>query len=155
MHAHCHTPNHATSSPFVTSFDARLQVAVVREEDAQKDRAGTGVPDQETVFSQARNSRLRRLEDSLNADFPVDSQDDKGNTLLLIGAQNCNRKLMELVLARGSNINHQNAHGNSALHFVMAYDTDGTLGEFLIQKGANDTLANVDGLTPYDGIGAG
>jgi hypothetical protein len=30
----------------------------------------------------------------------------------------------------------------------------GTLGEFLIQKGADDGLENQDGLTPYDGIGA-
>ena len=124
----------------------------MREEEAIKDRAGTGVPDLDTVFSQARNSRIKRLEDSLNADFPVDSQDDKGNTLLLIGAQNCNKRLMELVLARGADINHQNAQGNTAMHFGMAYDTDGTMGEFLIQKGADDTKENVDGLTPYDGL---
>jgi hypothetical protein len=30
----------------------------------------------------------------------------------------------------------------------------GTLGEFLIQKGADDGLENQDGLTPYDGIGS-
>ena len=82
----------------------------------------------------------------------MDSQDDKGNTLLLIGAQNCNKRLMELVLARGADINHQNAQGNTAMHFGMAYDTDGTMGEFLIQKGADDTKENVDGLTPYDGL---
>ena len=60
-----------------------------------------------------------------------------------------------LLLATGADINHQNAHGNSPLHFAMAYDTEGTLGEYLIQKGADDQLENLDGMTPYDGIGAG
>ena len=32
---------------------------------------------------------------------------------------------------------------------------EGTLGEYLIQKGADDQLENLDGMTPYDGIGAG
>jgi ankyrin repeat protein len=64
------------------------------------------------------------VEDSLNAEFPVDAEDDKGNTLLLLAAQNCNRKLMELCLNRGANINHQNTGGNTALHFAMAYDTE-------------------------------
>lgn len=31
----------------------------------------------------------------------------------------------------------------------------GTLGEFLIENGADDTLENNDGLTPYDGLGEG
>lgn len=69
-------------------------------------------------------TQVKRVEDSLNAEFPVDSQDEKGNTLLLLASQNCNRKLMELALNRGANINHQNTLGNTALHFAMAYDTE-------------------------------
>lgn len=37
---------------------------------------------------QARNSRLKRLTDSLKKGFPVDAVDEFGNTLLLIAAQN-------------------------------------------------------------------
>ena len=112
------------------------------------------MPDLDTVFSQARNGRIKRLEESLNAEFPIDAEDEHGNTLLLLSCQNVNRKLVEMLLSRGANINHQNAQGNSPLHFAMAYDTEGTLGEFLIQKGADDSLENVDHMTPYDGIGA-
>jgi len=130
------------------------KAAVLHEEKAIEARDGTGVPDLETVFSQCRNGRVKRVEDSLNAEFPIDSQDEKGNTLLLLAAQNCNRKMLELTLNRGANINHQNTGGNSALHFAMAYDAEGSLGEFLIQKGADDSLENADGLTPYDGLGA-
>ena len=42
----------------------------------------------------------------------------------VVGAQNCNKKLIELTLNRGAKINHQNATGNTALHFAMAYDTE-------------------------------
>ena len=34
----------------------------------------------------------------------------------------------------------------------MAFDTDGQLGEYLIEHGADDTIENIDGLTPYDGL---
>jgi hypothetical protein len=29
----------------------------------------------------------------------------------------------------------------------------GTLGEFLIENGADDTIENNEGMTPYDGLG--
>ena len=87
--------------------------------------------------------------------FPVDAEDERGNTLLLVAAQNSNKRMVELLLARGASINQQNATGNTALHFAMAFDSDGLLGEYLIDHGADDTIENADGLTPYDGIGTG
>ena len=49
----------------------------------------------------------------------------------------------------------------TSLHFLCpffhfssrpgAYDTEGTLGEYLIGRGADDMLENL-GLSPYDGI---
>tara|TARA_B110000971_G_scaffold183567_1_gene191006 strand:- start:130 stop:327 length:198 start_codon:yes stop_codon:yes gene_type:complete len=63
------------------------------------------------------------------------------------------KKMLELLLARAANINHQNGHGNTALHYAMAYDPEGVIGEFLIEKGADDALENVDGSSCYDGLG--
>jgi hypothetical protein len=37
---------------------------------------------------QARNGRLKRLSESLSQGFDVNAQDEFGNTLLLVGAQN-------------------------------------------------------------------
>ena len=87
------------------------------------------------------------------AGFKIDTEDEKGNTLLLVAAQNCNQRLVELLLFRGAYINHQNAQGNTALHYALAFDTDGSLGEYLIEHGADDSLENVHGLSPYDGVG--
>ena len=160
---------------------------VEREERADMRRTG-GPPDVHTVFSQARNGRIKRVEESLNLGFPIDGevgiaymlyatrlycvhtfysipsgtrrspflahkdtaklstthllltrtphlllyfylllppQDEKGNTLLLVACQNNNRRLVELLLVRGANINHQNAQGNAALHFALAFDPEG------------------------------
>ena len=125
---------------------------VEQEEQAKARRKDQGVPDLDTVFSQARNGRVKRVEESLNLGFPVDSEDERGNTLLLVAAQNSNKKLVEMLLVRGSNINHQNAQGNTALHFALAFDNEGQLGEYLIEHGSDDTIENLDGLTPYDGV---
>jgi len=135
---------------------AKLKKAIVLHEETTKEsREGTGIPELDTVFSQARNGRTKRVEDSLNADFPVDAEDEKGNTLLHLASQNCNKALMQLLIARGANVNSQNGQGNTPLHFVMAYDTEGLLGEFLVEKGADDTIENKHGLSPYDGIEPG
>ncbi|CAM9255759.1 unnamed protein product, partial [Ectocarpus fasciculatus] len=120
---------------------------------ADERRRNMGVPDLETVFSQGRNGRTKRLEESLNLGFPINGEDGKGNTLLLIACQNSNKRMVEMLVTRGANVNHQNAVGNSALHFSMSFDPEGQIGEYLIAHGADDTLENVEGLTPYDGLG--
>ena len=130
--------------------------AVLHEESSgnAREAAESGIPDADTVFSQARNGRLKRLKASIEAGFDVNTEDEKGNTLLLIACQNVNRAMAEMLMMKNANINHQNAGGNTALHFAMAYDTEGTLGEYLIERGADDTLENTGGLSPYDGLSA-
>ena len=73
---------------------------------------------------------------------------------MLVAAQNSNKRMIEMLVARGAAINHQNAQGNTALHFAMSFDTEGVIAEYLIEHGADDTIENVDGLTPYDGVSA-
>ena len=63
-------------------------------------------------------------------------------------------KVAKILLHRGAKVNHTNSNGNSALHFAFAYDTSGEIAQFLIENGADDSLVNVYGLSPYDGIGA-
>jgi len=59
-----------------------------------------------------------------------------------------------MLLLRGANVNHQASNGNTALHFALAFDTEGMLGEYLIEHGADDTLENMEGMTCYDGVGS-
>lgn len=138
----------------LSEVDIVKKAIVLQEEAAAAERDGNQIPPLDAVFSQARNGRLKRLEESLNVGFPVDKEDEKGNTLLSIAAQNVNFKIVELLLHRNADINHRNANGNTPLHFAMAYDPEGTLAEYLIQQGADDTIENDLGCTCYDGIGS-
>lgn len=135
------------------SQQEKMQIdAVSHEEAASNTRVEATVPDLDTVFSQARNGRLKRLIESVDAGFNINAEDEKGNTLLLLACQNVNMKMVEYLVAKRANVNHKNAQGNTPLHFAMAYDSEGTLGEYLIGHGADDTIENVFGLTPYDGL---
>ncbi len=129
-----------------------LTASCVAQDQAKQTREEIGIPTVDTVFSQARNGRIKRVEESINLGFMVDTEDERGNTLLIVAAQNRNKKLVEMLLLRGANINHQNAAGNTALHYAIALDPEGSLAEYLIEHGADDTIENVDGLTPYDGV---
>jgi len=169
--------------------ELKQKQVVELEEKAEATRSEFGVPTLDTVFSQARNGRIKRVQDSLNAGkllllylsicnniiyrysllhyfiitvvvvavvfllgFPVDAEDERGNTLLLVAAQNSNKRLVEMLLVRGAAINHQNAQGNTALHFAIAFDSEGKIAEYLIEHGADDTIQNVEGMTAYDGV---
>ena len=81
----------------------------------------------------------------------MDSKDSKGNTLLLAAAQNGNKRIAKLALRKGANINLQNLTGQTALHFAFAYGYE-DLGNYLISKGADDSLTNAEGLTCYEGL---
>ena len=138
----------------------RMELAkkeVVEKEDAANAKRqadfGVDIPDTQVVFSQCRHGRLKRVEESLRAGFDINTEDEKGNTLLLVACQNGHRKMLDLLLNRAGNINHQNANGNTALHYALAFDTSGEIAEYLIEKGADDSLENQFGLSPYDGLG--
>ena len=131
---------------------------VVREDGAVSNRraaasssASMGTDD---VFRACRNGRRRLLEEALEKDFQIDTKDEHGNTLLMTAAQQTNPGIVRMLVNRGANINLQNANGNTALHYAMAYDASGDLGEYLIGQGADDALENQWGLSPYDGITA-
>lgn len=137
----------------LSETDHVKKALVLREEHAEQERDGVAMPATDVVFSQCRNGRVKRLGESLNLGFPVDKEDEKGNTLLMCAAQNLNLKMCEMLVNRNCDINHRNSSGNTALHFAMAYDSEGTLAEYLIQQGADDTIENSVGCTCYDGLG--
>ena len=71
----------------------------------------------------------------------VDAVDEHGNTVLVVAAQNNNKRIVKAVLRQGANIDHQNRMGQTCLHFAFALGYT-ALGEYLISKGGSETLRN-------------
>lgn len=101
-------------------------------------------------WSMARHNRYEELKMLLETEeHDPDDQDDKGNTILLIACQNGLRRICKLAMRHGCSINAQNLAGNTALHFCFMFGFGHELGEYLKQKGADDTLVNKRGQTCY------
>ena len=113
------------------------------------------------AFSRARHGRVKEL-DALFQRKHVDpaSRDQHGLTLLHMAAQNNQRKAAKLVLKRTDFatdpprlelINSQTNLGHTPLHFAFAYGYH-ELGKYLLSLGADDTVANMHGMTCYEGL---
>lgn len=106
------------------------------------------------LASWTRHGKYREIEDAMNQpdyNLPVDYQDDLGNSLLHIAVQNGNKRIAKLMLRRGAAINKQNLTGQTVLHYSHSYGFM-ELFQYLMSKGADDSLRNADGLTCYEGL---
>lgn len=103
------------------------------------------------IGSLIRHGRYNEAEALMNDPqwmLTIDYQDDDGNTLLHIAAQNGNKRVVKLCLRHGASLDIQNASGQTALHFAYGYNYT-ELGQYIHSKGANDSIRNDDGLTCY------
>jgi len=82
----------------------------------------------------------------------ADVSDDAGNTLLIIACQNGQKRIAKLLLRSGADLNAGNFRGNTPLHYAKEFGFEG-LYAYLVEKGADDTLLNDEGLPPEQGIG--
>lgn len=112
------------------------------------------------VFVYARTGRVKLVEEAIKSGFDVDFEDDLGNTILIVGGIFGQKRIVDLALARGGNINHQNVDGNTVLHYVMdrkyrmRADPDGSFSAYLMAHGSHDGIKNRFGMEPKDGTGA-
>lgn len=107
------------------------------------------------LASMVRNNRVKELEaivDDFESKVSLDQEEEgTGNTLLIVACQNGNKRICKILLRRGASINKRTKSGNSCLHFCFAFGFR-ELGEYLIEKGADESMRNVDGLTCYEGL---
>ena len=109
------------------------------------------------LCSYVRHGKYKEVEEKMNEPdwtLPIDYPDAVGNTLLMVACQNGNKRIAKLCLRRGSELNKQNINGQGALHYSFGYGFD-DLGEYLVAKGADNSLRNADGLTCYEGLNMG
>ena len=106
------------------------------------------------LCSFVRHGKYKEVEEKMNEPdwtLPIDYPDAVGNTLLMVACQNGNKRIAKLCLRRGSELNKLNINGQTCLHYAFGYGFE-DLGEYLISKGADNSLRNADGLTCYEGL---
>ena len=113
---------------------------------------GFALEDIGVLFTHLRHGRYSEARALIKQGAPVDCRDRGGNTPLMAACQNGRGKLVKLCIRYGANVNAQNKQGNTALHFALAFQFQ-AIGEFLVAKGADDSLVNLKGLTCYEGLG--
>jgi hypothetical protein len=112
--------------------------------------------DYKKICSLCRHSKFSDVEQLISQPdwaVPIDYQDDQGNALLHVAAQNGSKRLAKLCLRKGADLNIQNLNGQTPLHFAYSYGYN-DVGDYLVGKGADDSIRNKDGLTCYEGLGA-
>jgi ankyrin repeat protein len=81
-------------------------------------------------------------------------------TLLLYAAHHGDTDAIRLLVARGANVNHQDSHGWTALHFALDeefvgatqdghHPADLPITRLLLKMGCDPTIANNDGQLPW------
>lgn len=111
----------------------------------------------EKLRSFIRHNRVSEVEevlsDSSHASLPphvlIHHKDDFGNTLLHAAAQSGSRRMVKLCLQHGADINAQNYQGLTALHYCFGLGYT-ELGNYLLQKGADDSIVCKRGFTVYE-----
>ena len=134
-------------------------IAIEDKEGIEQTRAVTTkahvlAADFKKISSLARHGKYDEVESLMNQsdwEVPINYTDEQGRTLLHIVCQNGNKRLAKLCLRRGIKINTQTLTGQTALHYAFGFGF-ASLGEYLISKGADDSIRNVHGLTCYEGL---
>jgi hypothetical protein len=127
--------------------------------------------EQKQLFSRVRHNKVVEVEEMLMAGTQArhalsrpsgacvgcmsqyaqaDMRDEFGNSPLIVACQNGHKRCAKLLIKAGANVNSQNHRGNTALHYAHAYGYT-SLSKYLVNKGADDTILNASGLTPYEG----
>ena len=134
-------------------------ISVEDKEGIEQSRAVTSkanilAADFKKICSLARHGKYEEVENMMNQsdwEVPINYTDEQGRTLLHVVCQNGNKRLAKLCLRRGIKINAQTLTGQTALHYAFGYGF-ASLGEYLISKGADDSIRNSEGLTCYEGL---
>jgi hypothetical protein len=136
------------------SLDFSGDKSVMAIEAAQRDAelADRVFAAEKAALAAVSAGNFEKLEACVDDDkINVNCIDDHGNTLLILAAQQGNKRMVKFLLRRGANMNLQNFAGNSPLHYAYAYNHE-ELGQYLESKGADNSLLNASGLTCYEGL---
>jgi cytohesin len=105
--------------------------------------------------------RLKEVQQYLDDGGDPNHRTENQQTLLHIAADNCEMEIVELLLARGADINAKGFHGYTALHLAVDSECDTSsrdgrratelpLTTLLMSRGADESIRNDDAETARD-----
>ena len=107
-------------------------------------------PKIEAAFNHCRLGKYREVEAALAEGVPVEARwGPDNNTMLLVCAQNGQKRIAKLLLRNFADTNAQNDKGDTAMHYCYKFNYK-ELGEYLKSKGADDSIRNSKGQTCYE-----
>jgi hypothetical protein len=113
----------------------------------QGGRKELSVEEEALLLRQCRLSKVELIEAALDSNrVGIDFVFSSGDTLLITACKSGFKRLAKCFIQRGCDLNAVDLTGNTAAHWCFASDFL-QLGEYLISKGASDTLMNNNGLT--------
>jgi hypothetical protein len=119
----------------------------------------SSAPPLRQVFMWIRNGRLKDVSEALRHGFDLEAEDERGNSGLHVAVLNGHKRIVDLLVVRGADVNHQNRDGNTPLHFACdtrfktKADPDGSMSRYLLLHGAQGFTHNKFGLEPSEGAG--
>ena len=107
-------------------------------------------PKIEAAFNHCRLGKYREVEAALAEGVPVEARwGPDNNTMLLVCAQNGQKRIAKLLLRNFADMNAQNDKGDTAMHYCYKFNYK-ELGEYMKSKGADDSIRNSKGQTCYE-----
>lgn len=103
------------------------------------------------VHADVRWDRRARVLESMKLGCPVNSVDEKSNSLLMVAVQNGHLELARMFLELGAEINLQNDVGATALHYSIEYDYP-RIAALLRANGASEMILDAYGAMPAVGF---
>ncbi|CAD8095467.1 unnamed protein product [Paramecium sonneborni] len=91
----------------------------------------------------ARNGNTHLVQALLYKEIQIDEQNEDKMTPLLLSAYYGKLETLQILVNVGANINHQDIHGNSALHYACKFNFK-SIVQFLLQKESVVLLKNLD-----------
>ena len=101
------------------------------------------------LFLYIKDGNYQNFEDMFKKFNPgIEERDDKGNTFLNLSVQCCCKPIIKFLLHKGANSNSQNKKLNTPLHYALSFQNY-DIADLLLKYGADESIKNVDGLTPW------
>ena len=98
------------------------------------------------IFTYIKNNDIQSVKDYINSGYNLDSQNNSGDTPLILAASNNKMEIVKLLLNSGADINRQDNYGGAALIYAV-FNNRIEIVKLLLNAGADIDKQDNNGYT--------